>query len=302
MIYTAAEIKQIDRTVIQNGMPEEVLMERAATAIVPHIRIESQSTILVICGTGNNGGDGWVIARELAMRGHEVSVWSPLGKSKSEAAAIHASYASAFVHLVERPIETDVIIDALFGVGLSGPVTGHAREVIEWVNRQSTPVISIDVPSGIPSDHARDFDDIAIRATYTYSLHGFKRSTFLNRTAPFYGKVERIDIGLRHTSDWKVLTETDFDRSLLERDQFSHKTTYGHGMLIGGVVIFSVRHSWVVVLQLVLVSAYYVSPFHVKRSRSSQHCLKRCISNTPMWWNNRTMHLPSVPVWSKGKR
>lgn len=234
MIYTAAEIKLIDRTAIQNGMPEEVLMERAASAIVSHIRIESQSTILVICGTGNNGGNGWVVARELAMRGHEVSVWSPLGKSKYEAAAIHASYASVFLHLVERPIETDVIIDALFGVGLSGPVTGHAREVIEWVNRQSTPVISIDIPSGIPSDHTRNFDGMSIWATYTYALHGFKRSTFLNRTAPYYGKVERVDIGLPNTSDWKVLTNDDFDRSLLQRNPFSHKTTYGHGMLIGG--------------------------------------------------------------------
>ncbi|WP_215142598.1 NAD(P)H-hydrate dehydratase [Exiguobacterium qingdaonense] len=233
MIYTAEEIKQIDQKAMQQGMPGAVLMERAASAIVPHIKI-APSTVLVVCGTGNNGGDGWVIARELAMQGHQVSVWSPLGESKSESAATHSAYASSFVQSVEQPIKSDVIIDALFGVGLTGPVTGKARDVIEWMNRQVSPVISIDVPSGMPSDHAREFDGLAVEATTTYSLHGYKRTAFLNRTAPYYGKVERIDIGLPHTSDWNVLTESDFDRSLLERDRFSHKTDYGHGILIGG--------------------------------------------------------------------
>lgn len=234
MIYTAAEIKQIDQTAIQQGMPEAVLMERAASAIVPRIQLDSLSTILVICGTGNNGGDGWVVARELALKGHEVSVWSPLGGSKSEAAALHASYTTSFVQIIEQPISTDVIIDALFGVGLSGAVTGKARDVIEWVNQQSAKVLSIDVPSGMPSDHAREFDGLAVQANHTYSLHGYKRTAFLNRTAPYYGQLERIDIGLPHTSEWKVLTESDFERSLLMRDRYSHKTDYGHGMLIGG--------------------------------------------------------------------
>lgn len=234
MIYTAAEIKQIDQTAIQNGMPETVLMERAASAIVPKMQMDSSSTILVVCGKGNNGGDGWVVARELAMKGHEVSVWSPLGESKSEAASMHAAYASSFVQIIEQPIATDVIIDALFGVGLSGPVSGKARDVIEWINEQSAEVLSIDIPSGMPSDHAREFDGLAVQATRTYSLHGYKRTAFLNRTVPYYGQLERIDIGLPHTSDWNVLTESDFDQSLLERDRFSHKTDYGHGILIGG--------------------------------------------------------------------
>lgn len=234
MIYTAKEIKQIDQTASQNGMPEAVLMERAASAIVPKMQIDSSSTILVICGKGNNGGDGWVVARELAVKGHNVSVWSPLGESKSEAASTHATYAASFVHIIEQPITTDVIIDALFGVGLSGPVSGKARDVIEWINEQSAEVLSIDIPSGIPSDHAREFDGLAVQATHTYSLHGYKRTAFLNRTALYYGQLERIDIGLPHTSDWNVLTESDFDQSLLERDRFSHKTDYGHGILIGG--------------------------------------------------------------------
>lgn len=234
MIYTAKEIKQIDQTASQNGMPGTVLMERAASAIVPKMQIDSFSTILVICGKGNNGGDGWVVARELAVKGHNVSVWSPLGESKSEAASTHATYAASFVQIIEQPIATDVIIDALFGVGLSGPVSGKARDVIEWINEQSAEVLSIDIPSGMPSDHAREFDGLAVQAARTYSLHGYKRTAFLNRTAPYFGQLERIDIGLPHTSDWNVLTESDFDQSLLERDRFSHKTDYGHGILIGG--------------------------------------------------------------------
>lgn len=234
MIYTASEIKQADEQAKAQGMPEAVLMERAASAIASRLQFSSDASVLVVCGTGNNGGDGWVVARELAQRGHDVFVWSPLGSPKTEATAMHAAYAEPFVTIVDDPPATDWIVDALFGSGLSGRVTGNGRDVIAWLTRQPAPIVSIDVPSGVPSDTAHDFDGHAVQATLTYTLHGFKRSAFLPKTAPYYGKVERIDIGLPHTSSWRVLTEADFDDSLLTRERFSHKTTYGRGLLIGG--------------------------------------------------------------------
>lgn len=234
MIYTAEEIKRADENAIQNGLPEDVLMERAASAIASRMSFEPSTTVLVICGRGNNGGDGWVIARELAHQGYRVYVWSPLGDSSSNAAATHAEYTKPFVQVIEEPFNADVIIDALFGIGLSGPVTGRARDVIEWVRKQPSPVISVDIPSGVPSDDALQFDGMAVRAARTLSLHGYKRTTYLNETAPYYGEVELVDIGLPHTSTWKVLTDSDFEQSLLQRDRSSHKAVYGHGQLIGG--------------------------------------------------------------------
>ncbi|UTT44106.1 NAD(P)H-hydrate dehydratase [Exiguobacterium aurantiacum] len=234
MIYTAAEIKQADETALRKGMPADVLMERAASALAARLTFSPQSSILVVCGAGNNGGDGWVISRELAQRGHAVTVYAPFGDPKSNEAKRHATYARGFVTVTDEPRDADHVIDALFGVGFHGPVNGTARDVISWIREQQAPVVAIDVPSGVPSDDALAFDGHAVEAEVTFSLHGYKRSAFLKRTAPYYGKVEVVEIGLPHTSTWRVLTASDFDRSLLERDTYSHKNTYGHGRLIGG--------------------------------------------------------------------
>lgn len=234
MIYTAQEIKQADDNALRMGMPSEVLMERAASAVASQIKLKPSSTVLVICGVGNNGGDGWVIARELAQKGHEVTVWTPLGNPRSEEGKLHASYAKQFVKVVTEPQDADYFIDALLGIGLQGPVEGKAREVITWIRDQDKPVLSIDIPSGIPSDHAGQFDGHAVSAETTFTLHGYKRSAFLNKTAPYYGDIERIDIGLPHCSEWRILTEADFDHNLLSRDVYGHKNLYGHGQLIGG--------------------------------------------------------------------
>lgn len=234
MIYTASEIKQADERAFEHGTTPEVLMERAALALTARLEIEAGSSVLVVCGRGDNGGDGWIIARELHRIGYEVFVWSPLGEPKSTAAKLHVAASKQVVSVLDSPRRTDYVIDALFGVGLDGPVTGIAREVISWIRDQEATVISVDIPSGVPSDEASLFDGHAVQAAHTLTLHGYKRSAFLNQTAPFYGRVERIDIGLPNTSSWRVLTEEDFDRSLLSRELFSHKSTYGHGQLIGG--------------------------------------------------------------------
>lgn len=234
MIYTANEIKRVDERAYESGMTPEVLMERAALALTSRLIIKEGASILVVCGRGNNGGDGWIIARDLRRRGYDVSVWAPLGEPKSTEALMHAVAAKQVVSVVSDPKQTDYIIDALFGVGLDGPVTGQARDVITWMREQTATVIAVDVPSGVPSDETSRFDDHAVEANQTLTLHGYKPSAFLNQTAPFYGEIERVDIGLPDTSNWRVLTETDFDRDLLTRDPYGHKTTYGHGQLIGG--------------------------------------------------------------------
>lgn len=234
MIYTAAEIKQADATALRQGMSGDVLMERAATAVAARLTFRPHSSVLVICGAGNNGGDGWVVARELAQQAYDVFVYAPFGKPKSPEGERHAAYARRFVTVVEEPRDADHVIDALLGVGFHGPVTGKARDVITWMRDQSAPVVAIDVPSGVPSDETSGFDGHAVEAETTFSLHGYKRSAFLAETAPYYGKVEVVELGLPHTSEWRVLTAADFDRGLLERDAYGHKNRYGHGCLIGG--------------------------------------------------------------------
>lgn len=234
MIYTASEIKRADEQAFAHGTAPEVLMRRAALAFSHRLSIREGASVLVVCGRGNNGGDGWVIAHDLHRRGYDVSVWAPLGEPKSSEALLHAASAKQVVPVVDDPKRADYIIDALFGVGLDGPVTGKARDVITWMRHQAATVIAVDVPSGVPSDETSRFDGHAIQADQTLTLHGYKRSAFLNQTAPFYGEIDRVDIGLPDTSNWRVLTEADFDRDVLTRNPYGHKTTYGHGQLIGG--------------------------------------------------------------------
>lgn len=234
MIYTAAEIKRADERALRQGMPADVLMERAASSVAARLSFPRQSSVLVICGAGNNGGDGWVVARELAQRGYEVSVYAPFGEPKSPEGKRHAEYAKRFVTVTDEPQDADRVIDALFGVGLISPVIGKARDIITWMCEQPAPIVAIDVPSGVPSDDARGFDGHAVKAETTFSLHGYKRTAFLKGTAPYYGNIDCVDIGLPHTSQWRVLTEADFERGLINRDPYSHKSTYGHGQLIGG--------------------------------------------------------------------
>ena len=157
-IVTAVEMKELDHNTIQKaGISSPVLMERAALKtveeIVQRLKNKEKEKILVVCGTGNNGGDGLAIARLLQLRG--VRTWYYIaGKEEKMTAETAGQLKTAEYYQVPRvhnldPDEYTTIVDAIFGVGLSRPVEGKYAELISTMNRASAYKVAVDIPSGI---------------------------------------------------------------------------------------------------------------------------------------------------------
>ena len=154
-IVTAVEMKELDHNTIQKaGISSPVLMERAALKtveeIVQRLKNKEKEKILVVCGTGNNGGDGLAIARLLQLRG--VRTWYYIaGKEEKMTAETAGQLKTAEYYQVPRvhnldPDEYTTIVDAIFGVGLSRPVEGKYAELISTMNRASAYKVAVDIP------------------------------------------------------------------------------------------------------------------------------------------------------------
>ncbi|MFN8276658.1 MAG: NAD(P)H-hydrate dehydratase [Chitinophagales bacterium] len=228
------------------------LMERAAEACTAAILKKFPSAdFLVVCGMGNNGGDGLAIARLLAQQQcssaialirhrEKMSSDTRTNLNRLKEMNISITEISSEKQLQLHLTENTVIIDALLGNGINRPPDGLLRTTIESVNQSQYPVISIDVPSGLPIDSLPQKGDAIIRATYTLALHQPKRSFLFPESAPFTGSWEILDIGINTQSiaDKEIntffTTFEDLTPFLLPREQFSHKGTHGHALLISG--------------------------------------------------------------------
>ncbi|MFZ0723261.1 MAG: NAD(P)H-hydrate epimerase, partial [Xanthobacteraceae bacterium] len=153
-LLTNTEMAQADRLAISGGVAGMELMENAGAAVAEAVaaRKGRASSVTVVAGPGNNGGDGFVAARLLAARGYrlEVMLVGEAGRLKGDAALAAKSWGKPIVPAEPGGLDrADIIVDALFGAGLDRPVEGLARAMIEAMNAQSAPVVSVDLPSGI---------------------------------------------------------------------------------------------------------------------------------------------------------
>jgi NAD(P)H-hydrate epimerase len=183
---TREEMQEIDRRAVEEfGIPVETLMENAGRAVADAVaeRISPACPVVAVCGRGNNGGDGFVAARLLAERGYEVEVLA-LGKSYDPSTATGRNWervreALPFVgRLKTRPMA--VLVDAIFGTGLSRPVEGRERDLIREMNaldRRWFPVVAVDIPSGLDANTGKPLGAaVEASATVTMALPkaGFK--------------------------------------------------------------------------------------------------------------------------------
>lgn len=249
----STEMQRIDRTTIEKyGIAGIVLMERAGISVVNRINeFFPGNKVVVLCGGGNNGGDGFVIARELHNRGRGVEVYLSAKPSalKGDAKINYQAAKKSGVPIAAidkflssspaRNLHDCLIVDALLGTGLNKDVRGAISRVINKVNRVSLPVISVDIPSGISSDTGR-ITGCAIKASCTVTFGLPKRGHYLYPGADYTGRLFIEDIGFpkklleSEKHNVGVVRKDDIISLLPLRPRHSHKGTYGHVLIVGG--------------------------------------------------------------------
>lgn len=258
-IVTAAQMQSLDRRTIEEaGVPGTTLMERAGAGVVACLEQQLGSlrdkTVTILCGKGNNGGDGFVVARLLHKQRANIRVLAlaPLTELSRDAATMYRQLVRAAGKTVIKPFasadrtqallhDSDVIIDALLGTGLSSDVTGRYADAIDSINQAHRLTVAVDLPSGIHADSGAVLGR-AVQADLTVTFGLPKLGLFQSHGIDHAGHVEIVDIGIPPAyvdaidSRISVITES-FVRSVLpSRRLSSHKGTFGHAGIIAGSV------------------------------------------------------------------
>ena len=239
-LYKSPEIKKWDNfTIEESKITSLELMERAASiaskAIICSVFFKK---VLVLCGPGNNGGDGYVIARLLSDRKIDVSVLAP-EKPKSEDCITNANKLPedvTVINEVKLNDQYDLIVDALFGVGFSGETRAPYSQLIQKINKLETPIIAIDVPSGLNPDEVKQNNPLIIKANYTLTFEQSKRAFYFHENEVYLGKIREVSIGLAKNFEgnyWAELISPDLI-SFNRNSEFSHKGDKGRLLVIGG--------------------------------------------------------------------
>ena len=214
-IITGTQMQELDRrTIGEARIPARVLMDRAGSGLVAALEQAFGSTqgkrVIILCGKGNNGGDGFVAARLLHRRGTQVQVlmMSPASELSRDAAVMYRQFVrtagKSAVHLYTSKSlvssllrESDLIIDALLGTGLSSDVTAHYADAIDCINEAGRPVVAADLPSGLHADTGAILGR-AVRASLTVTFGLPKLGLYQSHGVDLAGSVSLIDIGIPH--------------------------------------------------------------------------------------------------------
>lgn len=245
-LYTAAQTRELDRLAIDAGTPGRVLMERAGEAAFACLRLRwpRARRITVVCGPGNNGGDGFVVARLAAAAGLEVRTLA-LGSHKEERgdAADARAACEADTRVVGYSSHdlagSDVVVDALLGTGLERDVSGVFLEAIEDINSCGRPVLALDLPSGLNADTGRVMG-AAVRADITISFIALKAGLFTGEAPDHCGELvfDGLEVpGWLYDDLHPFATRLERDAVMdlrQRRRRTAHKGDNGHVLVAGG--------------------------------------------------------------------
>ncbi len=254
-ILHSNQIKQLDAYTIENEPISSInLMERAATActnwIIENFGVENKFKIFV--GPGNNGGDGLAIARMLAEKKYSVQVFviKITDKFSNDFSVNYKRLLKqdkvkifTITENDELPVinADDIIIDGLFGSGLSRSLSGFPAKVVNYLNKCDAVIIAIDIPSGLfGEDNSKNNYDNIINAAYTLTFQFPNLSFFFPENEPCVGKWEVLPIGLHKdfieklVTDYFIATKDYVHSKLIKRKKFAHKGNFGHALLISG--------------------------------------------------------------------
>ena len=246
-LYTAEQVRALDKRAIEDfHIPGSTLMTRAGRAAFQWLRLHwpDAQKIQIICGTGNNGGDGFVVARLAHEAGLEVRVLllGDEAKQSGDAKKMADGYIAVGGVVTSRisiDKETDLIVDALLGTGLEREVTGVWAELVGLVNSHESPVVSLDIPSGLNSDTGKRMG-CAVEADATVTFIGLKRGLFTGEGGQCCGAIVFDDLDIPAAvyegvpSGVQRLQWQHFSEQLSPRVRSQHKGQSGHLLLIGG--------------------------------------------------------------------
>jgi len=250
VVVSAEQIRQIEGRIFAAKMPVAALMEKAAYLSAARIQqlypLCQFPSAGIIAGPGHNGGDTLVIARELHLAGYQVSIYLPTEKLK-ELTARHAEYAKKlgipFYQEIDILSRCSLIVDGLFGFGLTRSISGKLAAAIDKLSQWRKPIVSIDLPSGIHTDTGEVLGT-AVKATNTLCLGLWKLAFFQDAALDYIGDAERIDFGIPPMDVWSIVAKpppiqqvtADLARKYLPlcRPQLTHKYQQGHLLIICG--------------------------------------------------------------------
>lgn len=238
-LYTTAQVRALDRAAIGGGIPGIELMERAAGAALNVLRRRwPQARVLcVVCGPGNNGGDGYLLATLARAAGLQASVLAISEHAAGDAGRARERFlreGGALSSAITLP-DADVYVDALFGSGLNRAPTGAAARLIGALNAQSKPVLALDVPSGLDADTGVAFEP-CVCAAATACFVGWKRGLFTAQGAGQCGErtLTTLEIPLEAYASQEPDATLLATRALPPRPRDSHKGRNGHVLAVGG--------------------------------------------------------------------
>lgn len=238
------DMRALEQTFMaQTRYPSLLLMEHAAGGLADYMAGTS-GRVLFLCGYGQNGGDGYAAAR---LHGGKVTLWQFMKEQLAGDALLNADLLCALRPdvdviavgdtLPEIPGDTSLIVDALFGTGLSRPIEGIMAQAIERVNASGVPILSADIPSGIDAESGGIWG-CAVRATATVTFHRPKIGLYLGKAVDYTGRIIPWDIGIPAHLDSAlkipILEPSDLPLLRPRRKRFSHKGDYGRVLVVAG--------------------------------------------------------------------
>ncbi|WP_299781144.1 NAD(P)H-hydrate dehydratase [uncultured Formosa sp.] len=254
-IFSKEQIYEGDRlTIKKQNISSADLMERAGTSLFNWLDLRLQGApvpILVFCGIGNNGGDGLVLARHLVIHGYNVKTFivdfsdkrSPDFLQNYECLKETTTDWPVSIHTVDDFPEitnNDIIIDAVFGVGLNRSISDWVVTLFKHIKASGALTVSVDIPSGLFTDRIPKHEDHVVKSNFILSFQTPKLVFFLPETSKYIEQWEALDIGI----DPEFLQNTETEAEILgkfdvlpmykQRDKFAHKGTCGHSLIIGG--------------------------------------------------------------------
>lgn len=244
-IITVAEMYAADRFAAEHGVPTLTLMEHAGRAVVAAIfrRYAKRRPTVILCGPGNNGGDGLVVARLLKARGWTVKValHGDPRALKGDAATQLERWDEPVLPLTPTVLRgAKLVVDALYGAGLSRPLEGAARDTVTALNHHPADVIAIDVPSGVHGDLGRAYDGLAVEADATVTFFRMKPAHVLMPGRLQCGDVTLADIGIPEAALDAIKPQIFqngpalWGKAFPKPDPAAHKYARGHAVVVSG--------------------------------------------------------------------